>query len=260
MTKIIIVATAFLISLFGFSQVSENRSVGDFSKLKASHGVEVVYTVSDQKSIKVETDNTEKLKFVKTEVEAGTLKIYVDKGDGDRNGSKKGKKRIDGIHFNILKVTVSGPALEAIKTSSSADVKIQNLNSASQITFDLSSSSSVSGKFRCDKMTVEASSSAGLKAEIETQNTIVETSSSSDVKLSGKTVKLTVKSSSSSTCDADKLITDDVTATASSSANINLQVEKSIVAKASTSADISYRGNPSDVVTDTNTSGSVRKR
>ncbi len=63
MLKSIITSTAILISLTAFSQVSEIRTVSDFSKLKASASVKVFYTVSNSKSIKVEADDNEKMKF-----------------------------------------------------------------------------------------------------------------------------------------------------------------------------------------------------
>lgn len=260
MAKLILTATAILVNLLAFGQVSENRTVGDFSKLKTSHGVEVIYTVSDSRSIKVETDDNEKIKFVKTEVEGSTLKIYVDKGDGKYKGSKKGKRRIDGINFNVLKVTVSGPSLQAIKSSSSSSVKLQNTNFAKQIDLDVSSSGSISGKFNCENMVIEASSSGDLDADIQAKTIAVESSSSADVNLSGKTKKLTVKSSSSSSFKGDKLAADDVTANASSSADINLHVLKTLDARASSSADINYHGNPSQVTKDQSSSGSVNHR
>lgn len=260
MTKLIVTATAILVNLIAFGQVSENRTVGDFSKLKTSHGIEVIYTISDSKSVKVETDDNEKIKFVKTEVEGNTLKIYVDKGDSNYKGSKKGKRRINGINFSVLKVTVSGPSLQSIKSSSSSSVKLQNTNLAKQIDLDVSSSGSISGKFNCESMAIEASSSGDLDADVQAKTVTVESSSSADVNLSGKTERLTVKSSSSSSCKADKLAADDVTANASSSADINLNVLKSLNAKASSSADINYHGNPSQVTKDQSSSGSVNHR
>lgn len=260
MTKLVATAAAVLMSLIAFSQVSENRNVTDFSKLKASAGIQVSYTVSDTKSVKVETDDQEKLQFIKTEVENGTLKIFVDTGNGNYKGSKKGNRTVNGVRFKTLKATVSGPSLESVKASSSAEIKIENLNSANDIHIAVSSSGRISGKFNCDEMDIDASSSGDFKGQIDAKNMKVETSSSADVDLSGKTIKLTVKSSSSSSCDADKLTAEDVVATASSSADINLYVTKSLDAKASSSASIDYSGNPSQVTADKNSSGSVNKK
>lgn len=260
MSKVIVTATAFLMSLAAFSQVSENRTVGSFSKLKASHGIEVFYTISSNTSLKVETDDSERMQYVKTEVDGETLKLYVETGAKNYSTRNRKGKNIDGVNFKVLKVYVSGKALTSIKSSSSSNIRIEGQNSVDKIDLDVSSSGSISGKFSCDKMEIEASSSGDINADVNAKSVSVETSSSSDVNLSGKTEKLSVKSSSSSNCNADKLVADDVVATASSSADINLHVLKSLDAKASSSADINYKGNPAQVIADKNSSGSVNKR
>lgn len=254
MLKAIITAAALFGSLVVFSQVSETRTVSDFSKLTASASVKVFYTVSDAKSVKVEADDNEKLKFIKTEVENGTLKVFVDTGDRNYSGSQKSR------HLKILNVYVSGPSLSAVKASSSAAIKIENLNTANQVAVGVSSSGSVSGKFDCSEISIDTSSSADFNAQINAKSVEIETSSSSAVTLSGKTESLKVKSSSSSTCHANKLIAADVTATASSSATVDVYASKSLNAKASSSADIDYFGNPAQVVADKSSSGSVNKK
>ena len=260
MLKSIITSIAILFNLAAFCQVSENRTVSDFSKLKASTSVKVFYTVSNEKSIKVETDDNEKLKFIKTEVENGTLKVFVDTGEVNYKGSRKGNKSINGMLFKTLNVHVSGPSLSSIKASSSADIKFENQNSANKVDVAVSSSGSISGKFDCSEISIDASSSANFKGQIDAKSVEIETSSSADVNLSGKTVLLKVKSSSSSVCNTDKLIAEDVSATASSSATIDTYASKSLDAKASSSADINYYGNPSQVVADKSSSGSVSKK
>lgn len=263
MTKLIVTTATFLINALAFSQVSENRTIGDFSKLKASHGIEVFYTVSNNISVKVEADDNERLKMVKTEVDGGTLKVYVEtdsKGNYSSKGNKGKGRKINGVNFKILKVYISGKSLEAVKASSSADVKIENVNNSDRIDIDVSSSGSVSGKFNCEKMTIDASSSGDFDADVDAKNINIESSSSADVDLRGKADKLNVKASSSSSIDADKLVAEDVVATASSSADINLNVSKSLNAKASSSADVNYKGNPSQVTKDVSSSGSVNHR
>lgn len=108
MTKFILTATALLASLVAFAQVSENRKVSGFSKLKASQGIDVFYTVSDVNSIKVETDDNERLQMIKTEVDGETLKIFIETKNAQKLKSKNGKKtKINGVGFNILKVYVT---------------------------------------------------------------------------------------------------------------------------------------------------------
>lgn len=257
MTRIIIAITAALLSLVARAQVSENRNVADFSKLKASTSVAVSYTISNTKSVKVETDDSEKLQLVKTEVEDGTLKIFVDTGEQGYKTSRKGKKRVNNVSFNTLKVTVTGPSLKGFKASSSAEIKVENLNTTENLEIGVSSSASISGKFKAELASVDVSSSADFKGNVEAKTVSLESSSSAEIIISGKAEKVSVKASSSSSCKAKDLIAETADVKASSSADVSVYVSKSIDAKASSSADIAFYGNPAQVIADKSSSGSV---
>lgn len=261
MSKIIATTTAFLLSMIAFGQVSETRTVADFSKLKASHGIEVFYTVSSTQSVKVETDDNEKLAYIKTEVEGQILKVYVDNNSKEdySYGSGKGKN-INGMRFTVLKVYITGKALTAIKASSSADVKLQNLNTVDQLEIASSSSASVSGSFDCADLQVDVSSSGNFKGKLNAKNVAIEVSSSADCDLMGKAEKVTIKASSSADCNAKDLIADEVTVKVSSSADVTIYAAKSLDATATSSGSVVYYGNPLQVNTDKSSSGSVNKR
>lgn len=261
MSKIIATATAFLLSLIAFGQVSENRTVAEFSKLNASHGIEVFYTVSPTQSVKVETDDNEKLQYIKTEVEGETLKVFVDNNSKENYsyGSHKGKN-INGMHFKTLKVFISGKALTAIKASSSAHVKMQNLNSVNQLEIASSSSATVSGTFDCTDLQVDVSSSANFKGKVNAKNVTIEVSSSADCDLMGKAEKVTIKAGSSADCNAKDLVAEEVTVQAGSSADVSVYASRSLNATATSSGSVDYYGNPSQVNADKSSSGSVNKR
>lgn len=266
MIKIILTVTSFLISVITLAQVSENRNVSNFSKLQASTGIEVFYTVSDNISVKVETDDQENLKYIKTEVENGTLKLYVE--TKDYKSKEKNKKRsrgknvswVNGIEFTMLKITVSGPDLEAIKASSSATIKVENDNTSTNLDIVVSSSGSISGNFNCTNLSIDASSSGDFSGKVNTTSVAIESSSSSDVNLSGKATKIEAKASSSSTCNLKDFIAESASIKASSSADVTISVSKYLEAKASSSASIRYYGNPSQVIKEESSSGSVSKK
>lgn len=262
MSKIIATTAAVLMSLIAFSQVSEDRKTGEFSKLKASNGVEVLYTVSNTNSIKVEADDTTKMQYIKTEIENGTLAVYVEVGSKNHtSSSKSGKGRnINGVNFKTLKVYVSGKALTSIKASASANVKIQNLNSANRLDIATSSSGNISGSFDADNMTVSVSSSGDFKGKVDAKSITIDASSSGDVSLSGKAKQLTINASSSSDVDLKNLIAEKADVKANSSADVTINVTQSLDADASSSADINYYGNPADVKADKSSSGSVSKK
>ena len=265
-----IIFTTLLFSGFLTAQISENRTVAEFSKLKVSSSIAVSYTISDQISVKVETDDAEKMKLIKTEVVSGTLILRVDRDDYLKNINKaKEKKRdrnrsyvsfVNGVDFQVLKITISGPNLDAIKASSSAFVKIQNINKSNNLDIAVSSSGTIKGNFECNSVNVQASSSGKFSAEMDAKSAVVESSSSSTVTLEGKATNLKVMVSSSGDCNLQEFRVENATVLASSSASVNVYASKSIEAKASSSGSIFFYGNPTNVSKEMSSSGSVTKR
>lgn len=261
MNKIILTVTVFIVNLAVFAQVSENRTVSDFSKLKASQGVQIFYTVSTTNSVRVETDDNERLQMIKTEVDGETLKIFVETDRKQKLTSKKGKKKnINGVSFNVINVYVSGKSLNEIKASSSANIKIQNMNKTDKLEIASSSSAKISGNFECADFKANVSSSGDVKGKLSAKSVYVEVSSSGDIILEGKAISLEVKASSSGDCNLKELTVEDAKVKASSSADVTITVTKSLTAVASSSADINYYGNPSQINKETSSSGSVSRK
>ncbi len=265
-----IIFTTLLFTGFLTAQISENREVAGFSKLKVSSSIAVSYTISDQINVKVETDDAEKMKLIKTEIVNGTLILSVDTEDYKKNKNKaKNKKKdrnrsnvsfINGVDFQVLKITISGPNLEAIKASSSAFVKMQNVNKSDNLDIAVSSSGTIKGNFECNSLNIQASSSGEFVAEVAAKSAIIESSSSSTVTLEGKASNLNVKVSSSGDCNLQEFRVENAIVSASSSGSVNVHTSKSIEAKASSSGSISFYGNPTNVSKEMSSSGSVTKR
>ena len=259
MNKFIVFVTVFFTGLLS-AQITESREIADFSKLKVSQSIEVLYTVSNTRSLKIETDLKENLPFIKTEVENGTLKVFID--NSGNLGEKKSKKRRwnNNISYKYVKVTVSGPNLSEIKASSSGVVKILNLNKSEYLNITVSSSGSVKGNFECENASIAASSSGTFSAELVAKNTSMEASSSGTIALKGRATHLDCKASSSGDCNLKDFKVENAMVSGSSSAMIAVQVSKALNAKASSSADIIYYGNPANVTKDVSSSGSVSKK
>ena len=266
MLKVIVTLTTLLLSSILLAQVSENREVASFSKLQASQGIEVFYTIANIRSVKVETDNLEKLILVKTEVENNVLKLYIGSKGSKTKNTKTNFMRINnintinGIDFKMLKITISGANLESIKALSAATIKIANLNKTPGLDLAVSSSGSISGSFECSNAVIEASSSGYLAATINASTIEIESSSSSDVVLSGKAKKITVNTSSSAACRLKNLEAEAAIIKASSSANVIVTATKYINASASSSAAIRFYGNPSQIEKAESSSGSISNK
>jgi len=263
MTRVILFTASLLFSVLTHAQVSENRTVGAFSKIKVSSGIELIYTQSSSQEIKVETDDTERMHYIKTEVEGSTLRVYLDTKNAPKAEKKKRRKNYhgyNGVNFDVLKVYVSNALVDDFKVSSSASLIIQNGLKAENVIIDCSSSANFLGTVKCKIASIESSSSADVDANITADTINVSVNSSADVELSGTAERITIKTSSSADCKAKNLIAKNAVVEASSSSDVDVHASEKLVASASSSASVNYFGNPSNVDKKESSSGSVSKR
>ena len=76
MKKLIAIVLFFGVSVLAFGQESEVRSVGDFSGIKSSEGIDVYLKKGTKESVRVEVSGTS-LSNVLTEVSGDFLKIHM---------------------------------------------------------------------------------------------------------------------------------------------------------------------------------------
>lgn len=204
--------------------VKENRPFsGEFTNIDASKGVDVYITQEDAKSIVVEADKNI-IEYITTDISDGTLKISIEKS------IKFSKSR---------KVYVSMPIVENLRASSGASINSKN-------------------KLIVRSIDAKASSGAEINLTVESEKTLCETNSGSEIEIDGKTLKLIAESSSGSDIDAEKLLSNEVTAKSSSGSTIKVHPIISLDAKASSGSDIKYYNNPKSITKATSSGGSVR--
>ena len=203
--------------------VEESREVSEeFTMVYASEGLDVFVTQGDEFSINVEADENI-IDLIGTDIRDGRLKVHA----------------IENIGRATKSVYVSLPEVEALETSSGADLIAQTTITA-------------------DKIELEASSGSDLEVEVDARTVVAETSSGADIKVSGRTDMLQADASSGSDIKARGLLAKRCTADASSGADITVNVSESLIADASSGADISYTGDAT-VQKKKSVSGSVHK-
>ena len=239
MTTLARLAIAVLLSLFASSCmmdvnfgngktgngeiVEENRGVSeDFTEILASEGIDVFVTQDSEFKISVEADENI-IDLIGTDIRDGKLKIHA----------------IENIGRATKNVYVSLPHITALKSSSGADLVVQNVVESESIELDASSGSDLRVELVANEVSADASSGADIKVSGRADVLYADASSGSDIKARELTVKR---------CNAD----------ASSGADISVNVSESLVADASSGADITYSGDAS-VQTKKSVSGSVRK-
>ena len=205
---------------------SQNRDLDGFTEVKTCCSFKVELTEGDfQVNVEAESNL---LEFIETEVRGRTLHIkYTDKANFKST--------------EPINVYVSLPKLEGI---------------------DASSSSRVTGKtaFTGDDLKLNVSSSANILVEFTGDDVELDASSSGRIEVKGSANRVKADASSASAIDAEDLQAKEGVADVSSAANIYLHTTKSLRADASSAGSVSYRGNPSDVITDTSSAGRIKSK
>ncbi len=203
--------------------VEETRNVTeDFTIVSASEGLDVFVTQDKDFKIAVEADENI-IDLIGTDIKDGKLRIHA----------------IENIGRATKKIYVSLPDITALKSSSGADLIVQNVIEA-------------------EKIELDASSGSDLHVELVATEVSADASSGADIKVAGKTDVFYADASSGADIRARELMTKKCNADASSGADISVNVSESLVADASSGADISYTGEAS-VQKKKSVSGSVHK-
>lgn len=252
MIRLILFIATFALSMICEAQVSENRTVADFMEIHTSTGVNVYYTQSSEKSVKVETDSKEKLDRIATEVKGGTLKIYV-KSSKDKWGKDN--------TFKVLKVYVSAPNVTEFKSTSGSSIILENeVTSNSKIGVDISSGSSIKGDISAKTIDIEADSGSSFKGKITATSVNVELDSGSSVSVSGKADSITIEADSGANFSGKDFTVKSAVIGADSASSVTLTVTESIKASADSLAKINYYGNPKNADKKSSSLGEVNEK
>ncbi|KQT28496.1 hypothetical protein ASG22_20055 [Chryseobacterium sp. Leaf405] len=210
----------------------ESRNVSEFSGIQVSTGVNVVFKQESPTNVKVIAD-ADKLQYIITKVENGTLKVYVD---------NKGQKN---LKFKNISVNVSSPKMDNIKTSSGATFTTVNAVNEADLTVDASSGSVVKGKFNItNNANVEATSGTNIKVEVNSKSLVFKGSSGSDTNIEGGALVAVFDISSGAVCRGENFRANQVEAESTSGANLSVNVTNKLKVKASSGGTIKYKGNP----------------
>lgn len=215
--------------LAGNSDKTENRNLSGFSAIDVSTGIDLYISMGSSEAVKVVADD-DIIEDLKTEVENGTLRIYMKRNNWFNWGGNKTRK----VYVTVTK-------LEEIDASSGSDVESEN-------TLD------------GEKLDISASSGSDIELDVHYKNLSLDTSSGSDAELRGKVKYLKLSASSGSDIDAAELESQYCKARASSGSDISLTVTDELEADASSGADIVYHGNPQMRDIDESSGGDVRGR
>lgn len=202
---------------------AEARPVGSFHAVSISHAFKVIITQGAEEGLAVSANDKEDLQYIKTAVENGVLKIWVD---DKRKFWPKNRK---------LRAYISAKTLDAISASGASDIDIEGTFNASSMKINLSGASDLSGRL------------------VVSGNLNVDLSGASDITISGSAQTAEFDLSGASDVKGYEFSTVTCNVEASGACGVHITVDKELSARLSGASSVSYKG--TGTVRDIRTSG-----
>ncbi|AMR32126.1 hypothetical protein A0256_12180 [Mucilaginibacter sp. PAMC 26640] len=203
---------------------TEKRTVVDFTRIDISGGFKV-NIVQDSSSVVTVSADDNLLKYIKTSVEGGKLRLYTN-----RNLDSQTE----------MTVTIGVKKLEEIHSSGGVEIVSKGKINAGNFNFDLSGSTHID-------MDLSA-------ADVHTSG-----SGSTELVLKGQAASHDLDMSGSSDIDALDFVVGKYNIETSGASKCKINVLKSLSIHSSGSSEVVYRGNPSNVSNDKSGSSSLTK-
>jgi hypothetical protein len=199
------------------------RNVKGFHAIKVSNAIDLFLSQGDEEAVAVSSNDTKYRDRIRTEVENGVLKIWLDReGWSWDHGNKK------------LKAYVSCKTLDKLEASGASNILVNGV---------------ISG----DRMELHLSGASDFKGSVKFNGFSIDQSGASDITINGSVGDLQIDASGASDTKGFDLITDNCNAHVSGASDIKITVNKELNVHASGASSISYKG--SAVIRDLKSSG-----
>lgn len=191
---------------------AELRTVSAFHGIKASGGIEVLLTKSEQPALVVSNTINNNNAAIKTEVKDGILNIHTENFSVFR-----GKGR--------LKVYVGYTTLQSIKALGACDIRFAD-------------------RLKGEKLSVDLSGASNLKGAIEVSKIDAELSGASAINISGSAAELKLSCSGASDFKSPNFTVQSCVAEVSGASDARLKVTDALKVNATGASNFSYSGSP----------------
>ncbi|THU40726.1 DUF2807 domain-containing protein [Niastella caeni] len=237
MFKSLLASILLLISFMAYSQEkviydanAEKRTVSSFQSIKVSDGIDVYITQSAEEGLVVSATEIAHRDKMRTVVENGELKIFLDAGIMSWNW--KNRK---------LKAYVAVKSLTGLRASGGSDIIIQ-------------------GELKCDKLKMVLTGGSDFTGRIAVTDLTIDQSGGSDVNIKGNVVNVKVDASGGSEFKGFDLTAEYAIIQASGGSDAGITVTKEMAAEASGGSDVNYKGNPVIKYKSASGGGSISKK
>jgi len=245
------------------------RNVGSFNKIRVSSAISLYLSQGNTQAVAVSSEDADVTAKIITEVNNGTLKIYVE--NGFWNKWNWGNKH--------LRAYVTFTQLEMLDASGASSVELTDPINVGNFKLVLSGASSMKGEIKggdfdfdvngastgkinikATSVKLSASGASTFKGDVSADKMSYDINGASTTDVDGTTTELIVSASGASNFRGGDLqaVSCTIQATGASSANIN--VSKTIDATASGASSIHYTGDATISKIDVSGSSTVKKR
>ena len=192
---------------------AQQRSVGSFTAIQVSGGIDVYVTQGKESAVAVSAANADMRENILTEVSGNTLHISFK---GNWSSGWKDPK---------AKAYISIATLQMLDASGASDVNIV-------------------GTVKGDDVLVKLSGASDMKGDIQYNNARFVLTGASDSKLTGKVGRIKIQASGASDCKCYDLIADIAEINASGASDVQINVQQEISVEASGASSVNYKGSP----------------
>lgn len=218
MFKHLVTCILLLISLVGLGQAKvihdpnvAKRPVEPFHAIIVSDGIDLYLSQGGQEVLAVSANEISLRDKIKTVVENGELKIYLEQGWNWK--------------FKKLTAYVSVKDITKLKASGGSDIVVKD-------------------SLKCDKLNVTLSGGSDFKGQVTANFLTFEQSGGSDVNIRGNVVNLKLEASGGSDFRGYELIAENAIIKTSGGSDATVTVTKEVAAIASGGSDLKFKGNP----------------
>jgi hypothetical protein len=204
--------------------ISEERTIGDFDRVKLSGGYELVLTQGTAPYLRIEAEDNI-LSHISSEVTNGQLEINM-------------KDKI--CSMKDITIYLTAVTLKELESSGAIEVKGTN-------------------KITAEDFSLRISGAGEVNIELETGQLNSSISGAGELNLRGKAKNHKVKISGAGELDASDLRVGKYDLNLSGASDCEINVEEELVVNASGASSIAYRGNPSRVEKSSSGASSIRK-
>jgi hypothetical protein len=180
MTRSLLLATLLASSILSFGQNTrviadanaQKRSVSGFHAISISGGIDLYLNQGGEEAVAISASDPEIRDHIRTRVENGVLKIYVD---------NKEWHFLDHFRNVKMKAYVSIKQLDALDASGGSDIFIQDVLKSDRLKVDLSGGSELKGQVAIGDLTLDQSGGADVFIKGTASNLFVQASGGSDL-------------------------------------------------------------------------------